>query len=508
MAKVDSLIVTEFKGVDRRSQAHLRSEISQLDVPRELINLHVDSEGHLFLPRMDAEQIHDFTTNGPVVRMTWCSAGIIIQTVTGVYLLEYGTVGGDDAQFPDPPILLQTLDTQEVPIWVNSIGTDIYFGYATRGALTPGGATYKAEPDGGGGWTVTDISANDPLTGAVSMSVMYKGRRFIAGRSEHIYYSDLNDPETFGADSTFEIGGDDGATSFDDYIGTIQGMYSWEDVLLFFMRSTVWVLTGGEPDVWNLRQVQTVYGSSGPWTLARMEQGLVRYYQLKGDPGIYVFQGSTSKKVSDPVDPYFEGFSPNLVPKGNPYSWQATTWSDRYYLAVSAETAGEIQVFCFDAGTGNWTTFDGFTEGAICTDQNGMLFSVGNVIYNARESDLLPRAPGRDGQFTLGYYDQNNPYGMVRFLALKIQAQYEATGVGTASVTLTATTPDGSSVVDTRELDPDSYDSLVFPIQLRGHAIELDFTITADDDVSVLVESVELVIARKGEKVTLGDSDQ
>lgn len=63
-------------------------------------------------------------------------------------------------------------------------------------------------------------------------------------------------------------------------------------------------------------------------------------------------------------------------------------------------------------------------------------------------------------------------------------------------------------MTDTKVMDPDSYDSMVFPIQLRGHAIELEFTVTADDDVSVLIESVELVISRKGEKVPLGDSNQ
>lgn len=502
MGKVDSLLVTSFKGVDVRSQAHLRTERSQLDTPRELVNFHVDSRGNLFLPRADATQIHDFGANGPVVRMTWCYAGIIVQTVTGVYLLEYGTVGGVDAMFPDPPVLLQTLDTGEVPIWVNSVGTTIYFGYSTRGAMADAGATYKAVPDGSGGWTVTDISANDPLTGKVSLSVMFKGRRFIAGRGEQIYYSDLNDPETFGVDSTFEIGGDDGATSFDEYIGTIQGMYTWEDVLVFFMRSTVWVLTGGGPDTWNLRQVQTTYGSSGPWTLARMEPGLFRYYQLKGDPGIFVFQGSTSRKVSDQIDPYLEGFSPNDVPKGNPYSWQATTWSERYYLALSKDLASDIQVLCFDVGTSQWTTFDGFTQGCLCNDQNGMLFSVGNVIYNARESDLLPRAPGRTGKITLGYFDQDNPYGMFRTMAVKLMARGEATGVGTCDVTMTASLPDGTGTSETKALDFDSYDSLVFPIDIRGQSVEIEFSFDADDDVSVLVESVELVISRKGEKVS------
>lgn len=506
MAKVNSLIVTQFNGVDRRSQANVRSVSSNLDTPKELINFHVDSNGHLFLPRADGTLIHDFGVDGPIVRMTWCRVGVVIQAATGVYLLEYGTVGGDDAQFPNPPVLLQTLNTQMVPIWVNSVDLNIYFGYATRGALTGAGATYKAEPDGTGGWTVTDISTSDPLGGEVSMSVMFKGRRFIAGVGRAIHYSDLNAPEIFGTDSNFDIGGDDGATSFDEYIGTIQGMYTWEDVLVFFMRSTVWLLTGSSPETWNLRQVQTVYGSSGPWTLARMEQGLMRYYQLKGDPGIFLFQGSGSQKVSDQVDEFFEGFSPNLVPKGNPYSWQATSWSERYYLAVSSDTAADLQIFCFDAGTGQWTTFDGFTKGAICNDQNGLFFSIGDVVYRAEKSELLPRAPGRNGKIILGYYDQDNPYGMVRFLGVKVQARYEATGAGTASITCKATVPDGPSVSDTKEIDPDSYDSMVFPIQLRDHAIELSFTVAADDDVSVLIESIELVISRKGEKLTLGDT--
>src|SRR5690606_1260280 len=130
--------------------------------------------------------------------------------------------------------------------------------------------------------------------------------------------------------------------------------------------------------------------------------------------------------------PYLMGFSPNLVPRGNPYSWQSATWTRRYYLALSQGTASDIQFLVYDLDTRQWTTFDGFTDGAIGSDQNGLFFSVGSVLYNARTTDLLPRAPGRDGRVTLGWFDQGNAAGHARFLAVKLTGRLYATGAGTA----------------------------------------------------------------------------
>lgn len=497
-------VVNAFRGVDRRSQGLLRTERAGLSTPRELVNFHIDANGHLYLPPADAIQIHDFGIDGPIVRTTWCAFGMVIQTTTKVWLLPYGTVGDSDAEFPDPPVELFTLPVADVPVWVNSIGSDyLLVGFATRGAMAVDGGTWKVESDGAGGWTVTDVSSSDPLLGVVSASVLYKGRRFIASRQRTIHYSDLNAHTTFSVDSAFEVAGDDGATSFEESIGTIQGMTAWEDVLVIFMRSSIWLLTGSGPGTWNLRQVQTTVGNSAPWSISRVEEGLLRFHQLRGDAGVYLFSGSTSKKVSDAVDPYLAGHSPNAVIKGNPYSWQSATWSRRYYLALSADTAADTQFLVYDLDTRQWTTFDGFTEGAVASDQNGMFFSVGNVLYNARPSDLLPRAPGRDGKVTLGWFDQGNTAGQLRFLAVKVAGRRAATGAGTASLTLAARVPDGGpDATATVALTGDSFDNVVLPVNLRGSAVELDFTLAASDDVSVVIESLQLVMSRKGEKVS------
>lgn len=70
-----------------------------------------------------------------------------------------------------------------------------------------------------------------------------------------------------------------------------------------------------------------------------------------------------------------------------------------------------------------------------------------------------------------------------------------------ADLTLTARVPDGTHLF-TRTVTGDFHEHKVLPIAMRGKAIELELTISGAGDA--LLESLELVMSRKGEKLSRG----
>lgn len=495
---VEALIVPSFKGLRVPSRSSIRSDRRELDAPRELINFHVDETGLLNLPPATRTLIHDFGLgHAPILTVAYTEnpTGLIVQTSTEIYYLD--RMGPNvDPLFPYPKLVATPADPT-VPIWVNNTTNATYLGYQNRGSGTSVQETWKIEYAGTAphtDLTVTDLSATQP---GASASVLYKGRRFVVGRGRTVKFSDLNAYETFGVDSEFTLSGDDAGVDFQSNPGDVQGMVSYEDLLVIFCSRSIWILTGSGPETYQLRQIEAPVGCTNQWTIARTPQGLVFLAgNHLGDLGIYLFTGSGVRKLSAPIEELFRNTAG--VVTNDPL--RGLYWAGRYLLSVP-RTAFSRELYALNIETGEWTTFDGYdAQGpALGTRGQTLYVSDDNTLYSV-DSRVPPRAPGTTGRLTLGWSDDQRPAGQARFLAVKVTASASS---AQGSLSLTASVPGGGTVTTAKDIPTDAYDALVFPIKLRGHAIELDFTLTPfDDDQEVLIEHVELIVSRKGEKIS------
>lgn len=506
MGQLEALQVSSWEGLSRPGRGGMLSDRKAIDTPRDLINLHPTEDGYLWLPPAYTRTIHEFAaSHGPIVQVEYVDLprGIIIQTQTDIYF--YGFTSSVQPDFPTETIIHvatpNNMGGGPWPVWVNSVsGKHFLVGYSPRGGGSGDGQTWRVEYDDFAlrtGILVTDISANVPFA---SMSTLYKGRRFVVNRGRTVSFSNLNDFETFGVDSVFTLGGDDAGDSFQTNPGDVQGMVSYEDVFILFMTRSIWMLSGSGPNTWQLRQLESPVGCASQWTIVSTTHGV---FFLGGgselDLGIYVLRGTSIAKVSQSVDPFFR-----LLTERDILRMRGVFAAGRYIFSdPRLDTSREVYLYSVD--TGKWTTFDGYSaEGpTVAAIGNRLYVTQGPGVYSSGGEQTQPifhrYGATRRGRLVLGWEDDQHPTGHVRFLAFKLSGK---TNVGTASVSVTSRT-DLGVVSEAKDLTMDLYEGLVFPIQLRGHAIELEVEITPSTaDQEVFIEHADLIISRKGEKVS------
>lgn len=503
MGQVEILSSTHFEGLDRRGYGN-RSDRNPLNVPRELVNMVVDRKGHLYMPRAVNAAVHTFTGEGSILAMRYIETprGVLIQTEDNVHWLDLPTSG----QWSGPATteVAATLAEKLWKIWAVSLNFSqgALFGNAIRGTGS-GGQTFNIKLDTP--IDVSNVSTGLPFDGRASFSSLYKGRRFVMEKGRSVWFSDLNEHLEFGDDSTFRIGGDDGGNSFVDNPGFVQGMISWEDVLLFFLSGSVWALAGNGPPPdgsWQLTTLLTRTGNMSPWTL--VSTGAATYSLMgenQGDVGVYEFTGSRADKISDPVE---DLVTENLDGRGSdPH--QATRFFQQYILSTPRTNVGDVQLLLYDFIHRHWTSYDGYIRGYLCPTPHGLFVSDGLTVHYIDSSQpiTLPRKSGRGGKIKLGIEDENHPTGFVRWMGVKISGKRK--GSGTPTITATITTQGGSVGSGTVDIPNDVFDGIVIPVNVRGHAIDLDLVITpTNDNQEVLIESVQVIYSRKGEKLSRG----
>lgn len=500
MGSVEGIVTNVWKGLDARGRS-TRSERNQLDAPRELVNMLVDENGHLLMPSA-SELVHSFdSAQGRVLQMGYIEhpRGILVQMETGkVYHFNLpisGSWSSTDLAVTDLIDLLAPDD----PIWALS-GINLgFFGNATRGAGPHTGQTITVDEDGTGAVIATDQSGPDlPQDGQASYSTFWKGRRFVVVRGRSVWFSELNQPLTYLEDNLFTIGGDDAGNDWPTSPGFVQGMVSWEDVLLFFLQSSVWMLTGGgDTDSWQLRDTIAAVGNSSPWALQTTQHGVFTLGAgAQGDLGVYVFRGSSAEKVSSPVDELING----QIRSAQQFGY--------YILSVGKPSVDSLQFLLYDIRQKLWTSYDGFRHGVAVPTPHGFFVSDGLDLYFTPINDrrTFPRKSGRSGRVTLGWEDEGNTAGLVRILGVKVAGK--RSGSGTPTIQATVRTPNGGLVTSPAvDVPTDVFDNLVVPVNVRGSAAEITLEITPGSDSSeVLIESLQLVYSRKGEKLSRGTS--
>lgn len=495
---VEAIVVSRFAGLDRRGQTGRTSTRRQLDRASEMYNFHITDEGFLHMPAA-AAVFYQFAAGAEILSIHYVETprGIVVQLADGS-IYHFG-IDPNTSELIEPPapVLLATIPAAENggwKVWTNSTGQGYFLmGYAPRGSAGSDGDGRTWKVDGThDAPTTTDISATVEVN--ASYSTLFKGRRFWARRARQVYFSPLNaydQPAT--AETTFTISGDDVGNTFVDRPGNLSGMVSWEDVLIFFLNGSVWSLAGGSPETFRLQQVQTIVGNAfnEAWALVRTDDGVLTYGGGNlNAPGVYLFTGANATKVSEPINDWMRS-------RGRLF---ATVSGNAYVLASSRANADERQFLIYSLTNGTWVAFDGFVYG-VATVRGGEVFIGSEETVYLTSNAVFPRAPGRAARIVLGYQDDQNPSGLARYLALKISGQ--KWGAGAVTVQATVRTGDTSKTSEIIDLPTDVFDNVVIPLGVRGPAAEIELTITpASDDNEVLIENLQLVASRKGEKVS------
>lgn len=542
MGEVTSEKVTQFKGLLKGLNAQDSiTERRGLDTPRELKNLIVNEFGHLWMPPAPNHSIADIAALGG-------AAGPRIKKIAhtrGGFFFHIGDVEyGDTTQGPGSIIqdanLVQefTWGTKENPDPVTSAGPGednraLRFSWVNSSSDAAGtgivliGNELETWKLSGGSWS--DVSAGNKQG---PHSILYKGRRFVAGGNVNglrtVWYSDLNQPETFGTDSWFKLEGDAGSGSnLEQYTGHIVGFAVWEDLLIILASQSIWVLSGTSPETFHLRRTSSAAGCLSIESVAEVQGGLMFFGGIpEGETGIYLFTGSESELVSKDIswffrqwDSQFEAIAPlanqtnrNRQEDEGEWYFNSVRWQDFYIFSAPTVDGNNRQIFLYNILNKTWTTFHGWGQFPRLGLEKKYYHPYSLIIGNHdnkvwRATKGFPRPPNIGGahepaRFKLGWYDQNHAVGLSRFLAVKVSAW--KIGTGTPTIQLTADVPDGGQVVSAVEnVGDDVYDTLVFPLNLRGHGLTLDFDIRpVHDDNEITIEQIELISSRKGEKVS------
>lgn len=488
----EALTVTSWHGVDVRARHTLGTDRRPLDTPKVLNNMRVDENGHLHYPPAPTITV---PFSAPVFTMRYVDSPrcLLVQLRNGqVWSLP---LEGGNVWEPATPTLLVTLASNQWPIWSASGAGTAYFGYAGRGDSTAGQVFRMTSRT-----SATNITSSEPMGGAISYCEFYKGRRFVVGRGREVMFSELNDFETFEEDSVFTPGGDDRGTGYVTTPGVVQGMAAWEDVLLIFMESSVWILTGSSPENFQLRQAQTNVGNSQPFALTRVDEGVLSYggRNLR-DYGVFLFGGSSARRVSAQIDP--------LLRTQEGLRLFATQSHGQYVLCRPDPNPVNPQVFLYDLQRENWSTFNGWSYAHAELTNVGLWLAQANSIL-LWDGETFPRADDWGGRVVLGYEDEGNATGHTRFLAVKLSGRSTG-GQDASTVTVHARVPGtpGEVVRGPYVLTEDTFDGVVVPIGLRGHALEIDLRFLPafeSPHASVTIEQLQLVQSRKGEKVSRG----
>lgn len=492
MGQVETLVVSEFLGLSSGFRQGERSTRRGLDTPRELINLLVNEDGHLWLPAAHEDTLIPFaggtvgTRVKAIIGVTSPRSSWIIQLDTKVY---YSRITETAAE----PVLL--VDTgSELPVWTVEINQVLYFGNSD--------STWKVTTES---FTVEEIT--DETTPHGFHSAMYRGRRFVLKRNYTVWFSDLNQPETFGDNSSFPIAGDDSGGSWVTNSGSVIRLMEIGDYLTIFCTQSVWLLSGTTPESFMLKRTDSIAGAWARDSVVRVDEGILFFGGTPiGEFGMYLFTGGSSQLISGPINDFFREWTRQLSGGESLFdvaseSFNAARWNN-YIFFYAPEIDSNRVMYVFDLLTKKWSTFDGWTSGRVTTAReliDFLVISDGQTLY--RTTDAAFRASGSVGTATFGWEDQGYTTGFMRFLAVKVSG-WKTAGTGDVTIDLTISTPEGGEVTTSYTIGTDVFEGVSLPVNLRGKAVEFKIDVTpASDTQQVVIEQIQLVYSAKGEKV-------
>jgi hypothetical protein len=520
-----SAIVPAFKGLLAGRRKGLISERRPLDTPRELLNLLVDDDGHLWMPPAPVRIDSTVPGSGEIVQILWTVVGsTLVQRGTKVYASN--RLAGS-VTHPEQWVFLADVGS-ELPVWVTNHGYSdpnieewVYFGNRS------GTWKYRFTSD----TTATVTNLTTPLAGFHGWaSTMHLGRRFVAGgglpgqqNNQRVYFSGIDQPETFDEEDFINVGGGSTGKDSSSFPGEVTGFAIFEHTLLIVCAGSLWTLTGSSVETFHLRRIVGDIGSQGRTGLHyhTVPDGMLFLGgERAGEMGVYLFTGGSARKVSSDIDAFFQRWQSeydDLPAVGDqaPYvrvrheigRWANAVRFRGFYVLSFGPADPDRQVYVYNLRNRAWSTFDGWGPGPALGVQHDyympqrVLIGKGDTVHESLAP--FPRASGRPAKFTIGWSDEERPAGLVRFLGVKVRGWKQGSGVPTLKITARTDLSDPTEVSVTSALPNGVFENLILPINIRGAGIELDFEITpANDNNEVLIEGLELIMSRKGDKLS------
>ncbi len=214
--------------------------------------------------------------------------------------------------------------------------------------------------DSGGTLTGADLGGSPPTARYIAL---HKNYIFLAGNDTYpsrLYYSNLDDHETWGSLDFFDVNPDDG--------DRIMGLMVTLDALIIFKEYNVYLLYGDTPTyvegltLWRIKKASTESGTVGQGSIAVIGKNLVYFSRNKG---VQAFGGSissseiqfdslTSMTLSDIISPTVKGLNETRFDQA-----EAISWDYKYILSVpkGSSTTNNFNLV-YDYNIGGWYLWD------------------------------------------------------------------------------------------------------------------------------------------------------
>lgn len=209
------------------------------------------------------------------------------------------------------------------------------------------------------GTTIAAVSDADAPAGVFATT--YRNRIYVAGGNTanasgtrngspiRISFSDAGDATSWDLNNFFDVEDDNGEE--------ISGLAVLNDNLLIFKPSSIFA--------YDEIQLKQTIRDVGAWS-HRCIQKINGLLYTFGPTGVYVTNGLSATKISDPVQEYIKGFRPQFDTVIGRFVTNtfAGKYKDKYYLYIGnitePETLSDV-VLVYDTIRKNWTVYDGFT---------------------------------------------------------------------------------------------------------------------------------------------------
>jgi hypothetical protein len=208
-------------------------------------------------------------------------------------------------------------------------------GYQLIGVINDNTSTTFTVTTDQGSWTTALPTTNNPPVTGAWLTAQFKNRLWKAGSAanpQRLFFSQIFVPESWNPLYFLDVpftGGD-----------VITALFVIGDILLIFGNTEIFLLIGDTPFSFILRRSYAQVGCPSPWAVDRVENTAVHL----GRFGVYAFDTTQQKSLSDPIEPQFSGVFPQFNTLNYAFANLATL---RFYdrlkaVVVSFPTGGDV----------------------------------------------------------------------------------------------------------------------------------------------------------------------
>lgn len=257
---------------------------------------------------------------------------------------------------------------------VTNLGTDGGVYYAQLNDVVQIETFYQG---GNKAWTGSTVAA--PSTAKKGTMAVYRVRRYAVKNNNRyqVDYTDIDNNASFSDNSNFSVGKNDGEP--------ITCVRTFSDELHIYKTTRVWVYNG-----YSLTPLEINVGAYNQFVVQQISGSNFTFCPL----GVFMFDGRSAQRISDPIKEYLDDFVPTYNAVGTQTdatvvkNVRAMSDDTKYYLYIGGTLgSGDSQltnpVFVYDTITKSWVvyeygttlwSFEKFIESAGGLDKKFLLF--------------------------------------------------------------------------------------------------------------------------------------